>query len=154
MSKTIKTIIPSVEDVALAKEIGSALSTIGSEDETAFLSSSNGKDISEYPLRDSIMRILLNATQEISKGHGLILFPIQSEITTQNAATLLGVSHHYLIDNILQSGDLPYHMVGNLRRILFEDLIRYKEETEKEISRREKVMLEIVKETGDLGLYK
>ncbi|MDP5016619.1 MAG: helix-turn-helix domain-containing protein [Dolichospermum sp.] len=47
------------------------------------------------------------------------------QLTTQEAAKILNVSHPYLIQ-LLDSGEILCHKVGNLRKIFYQDLMEYK----------------------------
>ena len=47
-------------------------------------------------------------------------------LTTHQAVRLLGVSRPHLI-KLLEEGKIPYSKVGSHRRILLEDVLRYRE---------------------------
>lgn len=71
------------------------------------------------------------------------------ELTTQAAADLLNVSRSFLIDKI-ESGEISYHKVGIHYRILFNDLVVYKERLALATSQALDEMVEI---SQALGLY-
>lgn len=52
--------------------------------------------------------------------------PVRAELTNQEAADLLNVSHYYLV-RLLETGKLPFHKTGRHRRIRFNDLMAYKQ---------------------------
>ena len=72
---------------------------------------------------DAIMR-------SVRKGR-LITIPIHAELTTQQAADLLGVSRPFLIKQ-LENDVVPYRRVGTHRRVLFSDLMKYKHEIDEQ----------------------
>src|SRR5262245_37579285 len=72
------------------------------------------------PLYDLLKEIVRN----LEKGRSLALLPEEKHLTTQRAAELLGMSRPYLIQ-ILDAGQIPYHLVGKHRRIALRDVLDY-----------------------------
>jgi len=56
------------------------------------------------------------------------------ELTTQEAADILNVSQPFLV-KLLENAEIPYIKVGSHRRILFQDLMIYKEQ--RKVKRRQ-----------------
>lgn len=154
MPLTIDTIMPTDQDTQVAREFSAAFAPLALREGTAHLRfhSPNNRE-ADLVLPDSVMRLLLGVIQEMGKGNGVSVTPIQSEMTTQQAADFLRVSRPYLIAELLEKGKILYRKVGNRRRIRSEDLMRYRQAEEAETARREKVMLELIAETERLGLY-
>jgi excisionase family DNA binding protein len=71
-----------------------------------------------------------------------------SGLTTQEAADLLHVSRPYLI-RLLEEGKIPFRKVGTRRRVLFSDLMAFKE---REAVHRRQVLNDLTTEAEDLDL--
>ncbi len=51
--------------------------------------------------------------------------PVHAELTTQEAAQMLGVSRPFFVQ-MLEKGDIPFHKIGTHRRVRYRDVIDYK----------------------------
>jgi excisionase family DNA binding protein len=74
--------------------------------------------------------------------------PFQAELTAQEAADFLNVSRPYLV-KLLEKELIPVRRVGRHRRILYADILKYKEKS-KEKSR--KIREALTQEAQDLDL--
>jgi len=70
--------------------------------------------------RAAVRRLLT----ELAAGTSVHLLTDQTELTTQEAADLLGISRTYVV-RLIDSGKLPAHLVGTHRRLRAADVIAY-----------------------------
>jgi excisionase family DNA binding protein len=155
MPLTTETILPTEQESRLARESGESLAALEHKEGSVHLHIHTADNQErELPLPLPLLRLLQGALLEFGKGNGVTLTPVQKEFTTQQAADFLMVSRPFLIEELLEKGKIPFRKVGNRRRIRYADLLRYRQEEEQEIARREQVMLELMAETERLGLYK
>lgn len=115
------TVTPSETDMTRAKHTLQALAK--HVDTVIRLESESGEVI---PLPDIAVRMLMDILSQLAKGNAITLIPIHAELTTQQAANVLGVSRPFLVKE-LENEHIPFRKVGRHRRVLFKDLITYKQ---------------------------
>jgi excisionase family DNA binding protein len=96
-----------------------------------------------------VLRLFIEILDNLARGHAITVAPIHAELTTQQAADLLNVSRPYVV-RLLERGEIPYHRVGNRRRIRLEDVLAYQHADDEQ--RRENLRA-LIRETDELGLY-
>jgi excisionase family DNA binding protein len=104
-------------------------------------------EVRELP--HSVYEILRDIVHYISQGVAVELMPMHSQLTTQQAAEVLGVSRPHLV-KLLEREELPHHKVGKHRRIRLDDLLVYKHKRD---SKRRQVLEQIRADSEELGLY-
>lgn len=99
-------------------------------------------------LSPALAQSFLEVLRLVSSGRGFQLIPLDSQLTTQEAADLLNVSRPYLI-KLLERDDISYDRVGRHRRIKASDLIAYKEKRD---TARAKALADMAEFDGENGL--
>lgn len=95
-----------------------------------------------------VAHLLADMLSELANGNAVSVVPLQAELTTQQAADLLGVSRPFLI-GILERGEIAHRRVGNRRRVPVTDLLRYQEEQNE---RSRQAVTALTQEAEELGL--
>ena len=93
-------------------------------------------------------RLLVDALAALADGHAVTVVPVPAELTTQEAADILNVSRPYLI-KLLDDRKLPHRRVGNRRKVLLEDVLRYKRRDDEF---RQEILDELSSEAQSIGL--
>lgn len=109
-----------------------------------------GDDGSEatVELPREVLAVLVEVLGQIANGNGVRVVPVHAELTTQQAADILNVSRPHLV-KLVESGAMPFHMVGTHRRIRLGDLLEYKARFEAE---QDAHLAELTAEAQALGL--
>jgi excisionase family DNA binding protein len=61
----------------------------------------------------------------MQQGKAISIVPVMQDLTTQQAATLLGVSRPFFV-KLLESGAQPFYLTGTHRRVYLNDLMANK----------------------------
>lgn len=96
----------------------------------------------------SVLRLLAHILHEMAEGHGITLMPVHAELNLYEAARELKVSRPFLLD-LLNKGEIPSRKIGQHHRIVFKDLIAYKQKT---LENRAKALTELSALDQELGL--
>jgi 3,4-dihydroxy 2-butanone 4-phosphate synthase/GTP cyclohydrolase II len=97
------------------------------DDAESLLNRLSAGDLSlgDGPLPDAAFRVLKEALEQIARGAVVAAAPIEAELTTQQAAELLGVSRPHLV-KLLEGGAIAHRKVGAHRRVRLSDLTAYR----------------------------
>ncbi|ARU21560.1 bacterioferritin-associated ferredoxin protein [Ralstonia solanacearum] len=125
--------LPSAEDMALAREACRALSVaLKTHAEVRQIGLPDGKGgMRTVSIPTAALCLLLEALTEIGQGNAVSIAPIHAELTTQEAASVLGISRPFLVQ-LLERGDIPFHKIGTHRRVRYQDAIDYKKRRDTE----------------------
>jgi excisionase family DNA binding protein len=107
-----------------------------------------GPDGRSLKLPHSVYTLLRQLVSELAEGNAVTIVPVRHELTTQQAADILNFSRPFLI-RLLEAGAIPFGKVGTHRRILFEDLMAYKQRRSEE---RQRFFKNSLGEATELGM--
>lgn len=100
-------------------------------------------------LPQSISLLLHELLTTLAEGHGIVVMPENTDLTTAQAADILNVSRPFLV-GLLESGEIPFHKVGTHRRVNLEDVLAYKDQY---LQKSRERMDELSALSQDDGLY-
>jgi len=142
-------IIPSENEIELARASSRILSAlIQKKTKSVNIYLDTGKHYDSVTLPLSAFKLLISILTQMAEGNAVTLIPVHAELTTQEAADLLNVSRPYFI-RLLEEKKIPFRKVGTRRRILFQDLMEYKQKID---AVRRKVLDDLTKEAQELDM--
>jgi len=119
------TIASTPSDAALAQVACEQLRELAASDRSLSIhpAASTAKAI-ELPA--PAVRLLVELLDHMASGRAVTLIPTHAELTTQQVADMLGVSRPFIVKEI-EAFRLPARRVGTRRRVMFGDLVQYKQ---------------------------
>lgn len=148
-TSTREPIVPTAQEAAIAKEASRMLAShLRHLPDLRFQILEDRAAPEKLVLPASAIRMLLDILTEMAAGNAVTLIPIHAELTTQQAADALNVSRPFLV-SLLEEKKIPCRKVGTHRRILFEDLMRYKKKIDTD---RRAALDELTKEAQELNM--
>jgi excisionase family DNA binding protein len=100
-------------------------------------------------LPESLFRVVRQVINALTHDQAVAIVPVHKQLTTQQAADLLGVSRPFLVE-LLDQGELPYTKTGSHRRVRFDDLMAYRKR--RDLKRREG-LARLTQMSQEFGLY-
>lgn len=100
-------------------------------------------------LPEPVYALLMSILDDMRQGRAISLVPVTQDLTTQEAAELLGVSRPHFV-KLLESNAMPFHLAGTHRRVYLKDLMAYKEQRDQ---RRRKALDRMAEEADMDGRY-
>ena len=100
-------------------------------------------------LPDSLYSFLVELIGLLNERKSVMIVQHQAKLTTVEAASILGVSRQFLV-NLLERGEIPYHMVGRHRRMYARDLFQYKARRDGD---RHRAIRDLAQAEASEGLY-
>ena len=104
-------------------------------------------DATELPAE--IYELLVTVVGQLRAGNGVSIVPVHAELTTVEAAEILGVSRPHLIKQ-LEAGAIAFRKVGSHRRVRLADLLAYRDHQDAEARA---ALDELTRQAEELGLY-
>jgi len=108
-----------------------------------------GEERAVPPLPPVVFEIVVDTLQRIAEGQVIAGIPPQTELTSQQAAGVIGVLGSYM-DKLLDSGTIPSHTANGSRLVKLKDLLEYDREKTR---LRHEVLDELTQEAQEMGLY-
>ena len=108
-----------------------------------------GSDGKTEILPNNIYSFLCRLLADLKAGNSVTILQSKAELTTVEAAKLLGMSRQFLV-NLLSQGELPFHKVGTHRRLYARDVLAYKGKRD---SSRRKILDDLAKAEFEEGIY-
>jgi excisionase family DNA binding protein len=109
----------------------------------------DGSDSARLEVPPATLRLLSQILALMARQQTFVLYPESSELTTKQAAEVLGVSRPFLI-RVLESGEIPFRKVGRHRRVLMKDVLLHKHTTQ---VKRRAALDELVRTSEEMGGY-
>ena len=146
---TMKYAPPTEQECETAREARAKITAMLQSGAPATLQVNGATSSEAIVLPAGVLELLNEILDVMAAGHGVAVMPQYAELTTRQAAEILNVSRPHLV-KLLDSGEIPFHMVGSHRRISREDVEQYSVELRR---RREAILAKMVAESQALGLY-
>jgi excisionase family DNA binding protein len=103
----------------------------------------------EVELPRSVREVLTRVAEVLASGRGVAVVPVDRELTTREAADLLGISRPTLI-KLLDAGEIGYSRPNSSRRIPLDQVLSYKERRSR---KRRELLSEMTADAVELGMY-
>lgn len=95
-----------------------------------------------------VAALVENILHEVAQGHAVQVIAVDSELGSQAAADLLGVSRPHL-NKLLDAGKLAHWKVGTHRRVRLADVLVFREQRAQE---RQQALQELADLDQELGM--
>ncbi|MDQ6692963.1 MAG: helix-turn-helix domain-containing protein [Chloroflexota bacterium] len=103
----------------------------------------------EIDLPPSIFPLLHKMVHALASGQTVSIVSVGQQLTTQQAADILNISRPHLV-KLMEEGKLPFTRTGKHRRLLFEEVMAYKQQRDAE---RREGLAELTRLGEEMGDY-
>lgn len=142
-------LLPNPNEQQVAAAGATQLNELGFSVEHAELSLHGNGTTQSIKVPLVVLKLLGEVMVHLANGSAVTVAPIHMELTTQQAADILGVSRPYFVQ-LLEGGKIPFRRPHNHRRVKLQDVLTYKEQ---EDTLRLQALDELAQMSQDLGLY-
>ncbi|GAB3802982.1 excisionase family DNA-binding protein [Micromonospora zhanjiangensis] len=97
----------------------------------------------------SVRDVLTRIADVLASGRGVAIVPVDRELTTTEAAGLLGVSRPTLI-KLLEAGEIGYSRPNSSRRIPLDQVLAYRD---RRGQARRAILDELTADAVEMGMY-
>ena len=108
-----------------------------------------GPDGTQVVLPPEVYRVLRDVVEAMSQGLAITIAPHNTQLTTQEAADLLGISRPTLV-RLIEAAEIPFEMRGRHRRVMLADVVDYQQRLR---ARRRAALNEMARAAAEDGLY-
>jgi excisionase family DNA binding protein len=108
-----------------------------------------GVDGKPESLPNNPYSFLLRLLADLRAGEAVTILQNRHELTTAQAGKILGLSRQFIVQ-LLEKGEIPFHMAGTHRRLYVRDVFAYKSKRDME---RRKTLDTMAREAFELGIY-
>jgi excisionase family DNA binding protein len=109
----------------------------------------DGPDKRQVELPPSLHEALREAVEILVRGDAVSIAAVHKELTTSQAALLLGMSRQFLT-RLIDRGDIRCRLVGRHRRLRLVDVLDYRRHRDAE---RHKAIGDLTAQSAALGAY-
>lgn len=106
-------------------------------------------DVGAIPVPDLVVDLLKQVSAVLDRGDGVVVSEIARELTTSEAARVLGVSRPTLT-GLLDKGEIEFHKVGTHRRVALLDVLAYRR---RRIAQQRAAYETLMAEQDELGIF-
>lgn len=142
--------VPTASDASIARESSEALSPLipKLQGVAKFKITLPRRGVTSIRLPKAAVKLLAEVLSQMAKGNAVTLIPSNADLTTQQAAEILNVSRPFVV-KLIDDGTIPSYSVGKHRRVRYQDILAYKEQSR---DRRRKAMTMLTEESQELGI--
>ncbi|MBA3920720.1 MAG: helix-turn-helix domain-containing protein [Nostocaceae cyanobacterium] len=123
--KKLDNTIPTDEEATVAKASSKTLASLPKDQPYYSIKVMKGTQGETISIPADALDFLVEILAIMGQGHTVKLTAIPKELDIYQAADILGVSNDY-VWKLQDTGKIPYQIIRNLRKMRYEDVIKYK----------------------------